>query len=82
MFFINSSMGILLVILHLPFPVIKSFFPSIFIFSKMITSFPFFAEEIAANIPAGPPPITTTFIKTPYYIIFCTALSTPSFPYS
>ena len=53
------------VILHLPFPVIKSFLPKVCIFSIKITSFPFSAEDIAAIMPAGPPPITITFIFSP-----------------
>ena len=50
------------VTLHLPFPVINNFLPNDCIFSKRITSFPSCAEDIAAIIPAGPPPITITFI--------------------
>ena len=51
------------VILHLPLPVIESFFPRVAFFSSSVTSlFDFFAV-IAAIIPAGPPPITITFIN-------------------
>ena len=50
------------VILHLPFPVINSFLPKLFIFSTKVTSFPFSLAVIADIIPAGPPPITITFI--------------------
>ena len=51
------------VILHLPFPVIKSFLPNLCCFSRRITSAPLSAAVAAAIIPAGPPPITTTFFK-------------------
>ena len=67
--FIKSSISKLLVILHLPFPVIKIFFPKILFFSNKTTLSPDFAALIADIIPAGPPPITTTFITYPLLII-------------
>ena len=57
----NSCISKLLVILHLPFPVISNFFPNLLFFSKRYTSFLFWLADIAAIIPAGPPPITAIF---------------------
>jgi hypothetical protein len=70
------------VILHLPFPVIKSFLPSDCIFSIIVTSFPFSADDIADIIPAGPPPITITFIFSPnfYFCISSIAFNIPYLP--
>ena len=51
----GSSIGRLLVILHLPFPVISNFLPKELIFSNIITLLPFEAALIADIIPAGPP---------------------------
>ena len=50
------------VILHLPFPVISIFLPSILFFSISKTLLPRFAAVAAAIIPAGPPPITIIFL--------------------
>lgn len=46
MFFIKSDMSIAFVILHLPLPVILSFLPIVFIFSRIIVSFFSLADAI------------------------------------
>jgi hypothetical protein len=62
---INSEISAPFVILHLPFPVIRSFFPSLSFFSIIVTSLPSLDDEIAAIIPAAPPPITIIFFILP-----------------
>ena len=61
-FWKSSSTSQALVTLHLPFPVIKSFFPSFSFFSNTWTSLPFFAANMDANIPAAPPPTISTLL--------------------
>ncbi|MNP36324.1 hypothetical protein D3C76_1297040 [compost metagenome] len=61
-FFSKVSKSPLNVRLHLPFPVILSLFPTLPVFSTIVTSLPSLAEITAASIPAAPPPITITFI--------------------
>ena len=59
----KSSIGELLVILHLPLPVMNSFFPNFSFFSNKVTSLSFEPAIPAAIIPAGPPPITAILFK-------------------
>ena len=49
--FMNSDILSELVILHLPFPVISSFFPRLSFFSTKVTVFPSSADFIPAIIP-------------------------------
>ena len=56
-FFICSSVELLLVTLQRPLPVILSFLPSFSFFSNSSTVFPNLAAWTAAKQPAAPPPI-------------------------
>ena len=56
-FFKNSPLSQSFVTLHLPLPVIASFFPKRSFFSKRVTLAPFKDAYIAPIMPAGPPPI-------------------------
>ncbi|GFI48186.1 hypothetical protein IMSAGC019_03513 [Lachnospiraceae bacterium] len=62
----NSSLLQPLVRLHLPFPVIKSFFPVFSFCSRSVVSAPRADALMAAIMPAGPPPIIVTCFINPF----------------
>ena len=71
--FMNSSLSAEFVILHLPFPVRKSFLPAFSLRSIISVRAPFLAANAPAISPAAPAPTTKTlFIRNPFR---CSSLS-------